>query len=260
VTSKHRVIVALAALAWASPSRSEGPSALNVSWAADGSITAATLTVWGVSDLAKGTLAPPACRWCGVDGVDASVRNALVWSNKKTAATLSDALQFAVPVGIAGYDVLATSGDVSTASKDVLVVAEAVAISGVVTQGVKYASARIRPYAYFGHTDAARDDHVSFWSGHAVVAFSAAAAGGSVARMRGYAGWRWVYAAGFSGAALTGYFRMASDKHWLTDVLASGAVGTGIGVLVPWLHRSRPGRTSFRVLPAPSGIAIGGEF
>ncbi len=260
--SRARVIVAVAVLAWGLPSRPEVPRTLNVSWAVDGSITGTALVVLGISELAKGRLAPLACRWCGADGVDASVRDAVVWSNKSAAATTSDVLQLAVPVGIGAYDLLAAraSGDINAAPGDVVIIAEAVAISGVITQGVKYSVARVRPYAYYGHSDTGRDDHLSFWSGHTVVAFSAAAAGGTVARMRGYGGWPWVYAAGFTGAALTGYFRMASDKHWLTDVLASAAAGTGIGILVPWLHRAGPGGTSYRALPAPGGLAVTGTF
>ncbi len=78
--------------------------------------------------------------------------------------------------------------------------------------------------------------------------------------MRGYRDWEWVYATGFTAAAATGYFRMAADKHWLTDVLASAAVGTGTGILVPWLHRSGPAGISYRLLPAPSGLAVMGAF
>jgi membrane-associated phospholipid phosphatase len=92
------------------------------------------------------------------------------------------------------------------------------------------------------------------------VAFSAAAAGGTVARLRGYQSWPWVCAVGFTGATLTGYFRMAADKHWLTDVLASAAVGTGVGMLVPWLHGGGPVAASLRLLPAPGGLAVAGEF
>ena len=44
------------------------------------------------------------------------------------------------------------------------------------------------------------------------------------------------------------------------DVLASAAGGTGIGILVPWLHRAGPGCMSYQVLPAPGGLAITGEF
>lgn len=257
---KLRLLFALVVLTSAPASRADSADALNVSWTADGTITGAALAAWGISELAKGRLSPPACRWCSADGVDTRVRNAVVWSNGATAASLSDVLQFGVPLGVATYDLLAASGDIHSASKDLLVIAEAVAISGAVTQGAKYAAARVRPYAYFGRSDTGRDDHLSFWSGHTVVAFSAAAAGGTVARLHRYEGWPWVYAAGFTGAALTGYFRMAADKHWLTDVLASAAVGTGVGTLVPWLHRTGPAGMSFRVVPEPNGLAIGGEF
>ena len=118
----------------------------------------------------------------------------------------------------------------------------------------------MRPYAYYSAADVSRDDHLSFWSGHTVVAFSAVAAGGTVARLRGYDGWPWVYAVGFTGAALTGYFRMASDNHWFTDVLASAAVGTGVGIAVPWLHRSCSTTVNYRVLPTFGGLAVAGTF
>ncbi len=254
-----RHIVALAVLAWGLPSRPEDPRTLNVSWALDGSITGAALAVWGVSELAKDSLTPRACRWCSTDGLDGNVRNAVVWSNTRAAATASDILEFGIPVGVAAYDLFAAS-DAASAASDVLVVAEAVAITGVVTQDAKYTVARIRPYAFYSGRDSGPDDHLSFWSGHTVTAFSAAAAGGTVARMRHFQGWPWVYAAGFTGAALTGYFRMASDKHWPTDVLASAAAGTGIGILVPWFHRAGLGAASYRVLPAPGGLVFAGKF
>lgn len=260
--SRFRWLVAVTLLASATPSRSDEPRPLDVSWTLDGAVTGAALAAWGVSELAKGSLAPASCRWCSADGLDIRARNAVAWSNKKTAASLSDALQLAVPVGVAAYDVLAArgAGSLDEPAKDVLVIAEAVAFAGVLTETAKYTFARVRPYAYFGHGDTARDDHLSFWSGHTVVAFSAAAAGGTVAQLRGYQGWPWVYAAGFTGAAFTGYFRMAADKHWLTDVLASAAVGTATGILVPWLHRARPRAVTLRLLPAPGGVAVGGEF
>jgi membrane-associated phospholipid phosphatase len=234
--------------------------ALEASLAVDGSITAAAIVTWGTSELAKGVLVPPTCRWCGTDALDANVRNALLWSNTAAAATASDLLEFGVPIGVAGYDLLAAT-DATSAAKDLLIVAEAVSLTGVVTQATRYAAARIRPYAYYGGRDAGRDDHLSFWSAHTVTAFSAAAAGGAVAQLRHYDGWPWVYAVGFGGAAFTGYFRMASDMHWLTDVLASAAVGTGVGLLVPWLHRAGgPTGRGLLLLPMPGGFIVQGGF
>jgi membrane-associated phospholipid phosphatase len=42
---------------------------------------------------------------------------------------------------------------------------------------------------------------------------------------------------GFPVAALTGYLRIAGDKHYMSDVLTGAAVGSAIGYMVPRLHR-----------------------
>jgi membrane-associated phospholipid phosphatase len=238
----------------------EGTASPTVDWTVDGAITGGMLALWGVSELASGTLSPPRCRWCGTPGLDADVRNALAWSNKGTAAFASNVLVLSVPAGIAMYGVLAAraAGDVKTVPADLLLVGEAVAISGVLTQAAKYATARQRPYAYFGTGYNGRDGHASFWSGHTSFAFSAAAAGGTVARLRGYAGWPWVYGVGFTAAAATGYLRVAADKHWLTDVLAAAVSGTAVGLAVPLLHRAVPRR--MRVVLVPGGIALAGDL
>ncbi len=237
---------------------SEPPRPLDVDWAKDGAVAGGALVLWGASELAKGALAPPACRWCEPPALDASARRALAWSSTGSAATASDVLMLAVPAGVVLDDALSprAAGDLAAAGEDVLLVTEAVAASGVLTQAVKFATARERPYA-LGGGDRTRDDHLSFWSGHTATAFAAAASGGLVAQLRGYAGWPWVYAAGFAGAAATGYFRMAADKHWLTDVLAGAAAGTAVGLAVPWLHRAG---SRARVAVIPGGLAISGEL
>ncbi len=58
--------------------------------------------------------------------------------------------------------------------------------------------------------------------------------------MRQYRGAEWVWVSGLSVAAATGYFRIAADKHYLTDVLAGAAVASSVGFLVPFVfHRPR---------------------
>jgi len=259
----QRTLATFLLVALATPARpDEGATPLKVDWAVDGAATGGALVLWGASELAKGTLAPPTCRWCGTPAFDADVRRALLWSNHKTAAVFSDVLSFSVPAGVAVYDVLEArvAGDVNTAGADVLVITEAVAVSGVLTQAAKYATARQRPYAYYGTGDNGRDDHASFWSGHTSAAFSAAAAGGMVAQLRGYSGWPWVYGVGFTAAAATGYFRIAADKHWFTDTLAAAASGTAMGLAVPWLHRSAGAPHNMHVVLVPGGVAISAAF
>ena len=65
---------------------------------------------------------------------------------------------------------------------------------------------------------------------------------------------------GFTAAAATGYFRMAADKHWLTDVLTGAATGTAVGLLVPWLHRREDGPPRVTLAAGPRWVGINGRF
>ena len=83
---------------------------------------------------------------------------------------------------------------------------------------------------------------------------------GRLAQLRGDAAWPWVYGIGFSAAAATGYFRMAADKHWLTDVLAGAGTGTAIGLVVPSLHRNRSHADAMSLSVVPSQFVLSGRF
>jgi membrane-associated phospholipid phosphatase len=258
------LLLSLAGPASAYPDSGEPPAAsastLQVDWLVDGAVTGGALVAWGALELAKDSLTPATCRWCTAPGLDADVRRALAWSSPGAAKTASDLLLFAVPAGFAGYDLLAArdAGGLRRSAEDVLVVAEAVALTGVVSDAAKYAFARQRPYAVGRTLDA--ESRNSFWSEHTSLTFAAAAAGGSVARLRGYPGWGWVYGVGFGAATATAYFRLAADQHWFTDVVAGAAAGSAIGFLVPWLHSrtALPGAVSVMVLP--SRVVVAGEL
>jgi len=112
------------------------------------------------------------------------------------------------------------------------------------------------------HSQGPDDANLSFYSGHTNFTFALAAAAATVGRLRGY---RWAPAALLVGglvAATTGYLRIAADQHYLTDVLTGAAVGTTIGVAVPYLHRPCPGHGEGRpatVALAPASFAGGGR-
>jgi membrane-associated phospholipid phosphatase len=260
---RWRLVPALALLALAPAALADEPAApLHVDWVLDGVLTGATLTAWGVSGLLDDQLAPRRCRWCGTPALDARVRGAVAWRHPGVATRASDVLAVALPLGVGAYDLLAAraAGPAGHAGQDLLLIGESVGVASVVSQLARFTTARQRPSAFYGGGTGGRADHLSFWSGHSATVFSAAAAGGTVARLRGYQGWPWVYAAGFTAAAATGYFRMAGDQHWLTDTLVGAAVGTGAGLLVPWLHRSGAGPEDLRVVPVPGGLALAGGF
>ena len=215
--------------------------------ALDVSITAGGATVWIVSELLKGDLAPAHCRWCNVDSVDGGVRSALVWGNTSTADALSNVAGFvAMPLAAIGLNAAAAAHDSAFGNvpEDALLVGEAGVIAANLTQLTKMLVGRERPFVHALPADQKlstaqpSDNNLSFFSGHTSEAFSLAVASGTIATMRGY---RWApvtWSAGASVAAITAYLRIAADKHWLTDVLVGAIVGGGVGFLVPYVFHS----------------------
>jgi membrane-associated phospholipid phosphatase len=242
------------------PVRAARPDELSVDPVATAAVAGGALAVWGVSALLKDELTPPTCRWCAPPSLDAGARARLRWTDPGAAGTLSDALVLALPASLLVWDHLRGGGDFQRTGEDALVVVEAVAFSSVATQVLKYATARRRPYALTSGRSGPDDDN-SFPSGHASLAFASAAAFGTVAKLRGDAAWPFVYAAGFAGAAVVAYLRVAADKHWLTDVAAGAALGAAIGVATPLLlHRREDPARSPGVVVTPLPLGVAGVF
>ncbi len=226
-------------------------------------ITGAALGASLASVLLKGELAPQRCRICGSDGFDTGIRDALRWSDTAAAASGSDVLVTGVPLLAGGALLLSgwQAGGTRVAAEDLLVATEAVSIAVLATQIAKYSFGRIRPYAWASPTPVRGPDaFLSGWSGHTSATFAAAAAAGTVARLRGYRSWPWILALGLAGAATCGWLRIAADRHWATDVLAGAAVGSVAGFGLPvWLHGRTgapdPATPGVRLRPYPLGIA-----
>lgn len=262
---RARVPAALLATILALPAGAEPPP-LRYDARDDVALTAGAAALWIGSELAKAKLAPSPCRWCAENRLDAGARDLLVWSHTDRASRASDVLAFGlVPAGIAAHQLLAAraAGDAKEGWVDLLVVAEAAALSVDLNQVVKFAAGRQRPFVHHAPPDrpADPDDNVSFTSGHATLAFTLAAAAGTVSDLRGYKSAPWVWGAGMSLAAATAYLRIAADKHYLTDVLAGAALGTAAGIALPRLLHGRkdePGASASgaTVTAVPLGLAV----
>ena len=219
--------------------------------------------------LVKDSLAPAVCRWCEPPGFDRSVRDALVWSNVDRAETLGDVTAFvAQPLGMAGLLVAASwPGDRRRWFDDLAPVLEAGISVSIIDQAFKFAIGRSRPFVRFGPPERPPevDDNVSFFSGHAALAFSLAVSAGVVAHRRGYRLEPAIWATGLTIATATAYLRIAADKHYLTDVAVGAVVGAGFGYLVPRLlhidvlYRARDGGVR-ALIPTARGVALVGSF
>jgi membrane-associated phospholipid phosphatase len=239
----------------------------------DGTITLAAGALWLGSDLIGDQFAPNGCRWCASNGLDDAVRDAFRWQNGGAAHTASNVIAYvALPAAEAALLALAAwrDGRRGELAGNVLVVGEAVAISGVLVQLVKYTVGRERPYVHDlppaekPRTTDPGDNNLSFYSSHTSVAFALATAAGSVATLRGYRAAPALWAVGVAAALTVGYLRIAADRHYFTDVLTGAAVGTAVGVGVPFLfHRQRRrGASELTMVPTVdrqvSGIALVG--
>ena len=101
---------------------------------------------------------------------------------------------------------------------------------------------RVRPYMYSPNIPVNLvldgDWNESFPSGHSTLAFAGATFASYVfSKYFSDSPWKYVVtAASYSIATATAVFRVASGKHFVTDVLTGAAIGTATGFLVPWLH------------------------
>ncbi len=147
---------------------------------------------------------------------------------------------------------------------DALIIMEAIAVTGALTNMAKWAFTRYRPYAYIGIHDTARYDEIqadpdlrdslqeaveeqdaalSFWSGHTSLTFAALCASATLLTAKHmndhpaplFALWGGTFAAG----AVVAILRVESGKHFPSDVIVGALVGSAIGIVVPALHRNR---------------------
>ncbi|MHB8419416.1 MAG: phosphatase PAP2 family protein [Myxococcales bacterium] len=159
--------------------------------------------------------------------------------SSSAAGTASDfldaALLVAAPLGIAAA---AAPGGWGLVGELVLIQGESMALSASLDELVKYAVARPRPYAY-PTSSRAIGDYTSFWSGHTASSFDAVVTAGYLLH-ESYpdAAWPWiVLAGGLAASTAVATLRVAAGKHFPSDVVVGAVAGSGIGLLVPWLHR-----------------------
>ena len=142
-----------------------------------------------------------------------------------------------------------------------LMLGQALLLNDGLTKTTKVAVRRSRPLLYNDDYDLSYktrvDARLSFFSGHTSAAATLSFFSAKVfhdlhpdSRLRPYV---WV-AAGLLPAA-TGFARYRAGKHFPTDILVGYAVGAGIGILVPQLHKRKTRR--MRINPLVGSGSVG---
>ena len=166
---------------------------------------------------------------------DQFFRNKLRWDLDEidNAKTASDILLYGLFLGGIPFTPFFSDGDYKTM---VLANLEVMAINGLVTDIVKYTANRKRPSSYYQTRDEGDDAYKSFFSGHTSQAFSI---GTSTAIMlsRSHPDKKYlIWGSVMTLATTMGYFRIAADKHYMTDVLSGALAGSIIGLWVQKNH------------------------
>jgi membrane-associated phospholipid phosphatase len=234
---------------------------LTIDFSTNAWVTGGLLAFTGATQYYADELSRSACQWCTPGQFDINARSALIWGDIKIAGTASDVAMVALPLGDALALFFMARADHARGrevAEDLLVFTEPVAVATALMQVAKFSALRLRPDSWARGGGTSSGSRMSFWAGHSSSAFAMAAGATQVARMRGRAGWGWLAAASFAGAAACGYLRIAADRHWTTDVMVGAVVGTASGLVVPLLafHPADERKPAVTLVPAPGGLAL----
>lgn len=163
-----------------------------------------------------------------VNNFDTNFRNSLKWSNDnlEKANLLSDILLYGVVVGSIPTTPLLSKRNYSTL---LLLNLEVLSVNGIITDLIKTISKRERPYSRYGNVTKSNETYRSFYSGHTSSAFSIAVSTALSFSQEFPDKKNKIWLTAISFATATGYFRIAGDKHYLTDVLAGAIIGSLVG-------------------------------
>lgn len=150
---------------------------------------------------------------------------------------------------------------------DLLIVGEAMAMTGALNTVLKFAFRRPRPIRYTDLEEPLTpfDAELSFPSGHtSMVAAASSALTATVFLRHPKSPMRWVvFGAGVALTALTGWSRVEAGSHFPTDVLVGALVGGFAGFLVPYIHRKKSPvqpSASFNPVNGQSSLGIAGAW
>jgi undecaprenyl-diphosphatase len=164
--------------------------------------------------------------------------------------------------GLAVLPVLSLMGnitDLNALATYGIMYAESFLLTLGILEILKISITRYRPYMYFDGRPSDKDDYFkSFASRHTAIAFMSAGFLSSTFCTE-YPDSPWkipITAISYALAAGVGVSRVVSGNHFMTDVIAGGAVGSLFGYLIPWLHLPKPSRSGVAFAPVLGGFTV----
>jgi membrane-associated phospholipid phosphatase len=219
--------------------------------------------------------------WRGGVLVDEQVRNTLRLSSPGARRWARDVSDIGITVNESWpfFDALVVSGwyrnSPHTGVQQALISAEVLSVTAGMQGLVSRFASRERPYGRDcggalradSRDCTTSDRYYSFYSGHSSQSFAAAAVNcmnhAYLPLYGGGAGDDWACVGTLGVATTTALLRIATDVHYLSDVVVGALLGSATGVLVPWALHYRHGAPvpavsgnewSLQIWPTPSGV------
>jgi len=224
--------------------------------------------------LASRVLPQPSAHWQGGIGFDEAARDALRLHTPASRRRARDGSDIGITISASWpfFDALVVAGwyrdSPELGTQQALISAEVLAVTAGMQGLVSLFVSRERPYGRecAGELPEAqlpaaqlpadtrdcsnRDRYYSFYSGHSANSFAAAAVNcmhhAYVPLYGGGAADNWACVGMFGVAATTALMRVATDVHYVSDVLVGATIGTATGLLLPWALHYRYGATQSR--------------
>jgi PAP2 superfamily len=238
------------------------PGVRRSSLAMDGAITiAGTLSFFAPSFFENAPALPrSSCGWCAGNKVDDEMREHLRWDNVQLARDLSNVGLYTLPVAAIGLTAIRSESS-RVLLEDSVLILEAAMMTMNINQISKLAVGRMRPMVRFGMEAPDDDSNLSFFSGHTSLVTSMTMSAATISFLRKRPEAPWVLGLGLGLSGLTGYMRIAGDKHYFSDVMVGAGMGMAVGFAVPYLYHHMP---NVRISAAPiqdgALVGIGGTF
>ncbi|MCB0281316.1 MAG: phosphatase PAP2 family protein [Calditrichaeota bacterium] len=177
-------------------------------------------------------LAPQESAWKIAPETDIFFRKKLKWQNKnlRKAAFYSDILLDGIFLPSVFWTPLLSK---EKYAHHLLLNIEVASATGILTNLAKFITGRQRPYSYYSTLESeGLDDYLSFFSGHTSLTFAIATSTSMIFEKKEPQISGLIWSSSIALAALTGYLRIAGDKHYMTDVLTGVVLGSLTGYLI----------------------------
>lgn len=140
-----------------------------------------------------------------------------------------------------------------------IIYGQALSTSFLLNSMTKNIALRARPYAAQKTGSENIDDHLSFYSGHSSMSFTAAVSGSWLfSAVEADLTRRSVHLGAALGlASLTAHARVRAGRHYPTDVLVGAVAGIGVGIAVPLLHGVQVQFSEEEIASAGAGLFLG---